>query len=183
MRPWKLVALCALCVLWAAGGAEFARAQDKGKAFDPAMSLEETLAWLGGQLNQTRTEVFGNGQHRRQLRTQFVSAKGCALSYWSTSATELADPTLTSQTRELWTVDLSGLDPRMVRAMTAGRVYFTTAGTKQDVIRTSVFHNQQSGMARHNRQRGSIMVGDKKAAEVAEGLRHAVELCRQQQDK
>ena len=183
MKPSKLLALCALCALWAAGGAEVARAQSREKAFDPSMSLEETMAWLGGQLNQTRTEVFGNGQHRRQLRTQFISAEGCALSYWSTSATELADPTLTSQTRELWTVDLSGLDPRMVRAMTAGRVHFTTAGEKQDVIRTSVFHNQKSGMAHHNRQRGSIMVGDKKAAEVAEGLRHAVGLCRQRQGK
>jgi hypothetical protein len=95
----------------------------------------------------------------------------------------LADPTLTSQTRELWAVDLSGLDPRTIRAMTAGRVYFTTAGTKQDVIRTNVFRNQAGVTAYHNRQRGSITVGDKKAAEVAEGLRHAVELCRQQQDK
>ncbi len=68
MRPRKLVALCALCALWAAGGAEVrARPRASEKAFAPSMSLEETMAWLGGQLKQTRTEVSDNGQRRRPV--------------------------------------------------------------------------------------------------------------------
>lgn len=178
--------VCVLCLLSAAvsGGAS---AQDKRKDFDPAMSLEETVAWLGKQLNHSWTENSDTVGVTRRLSTRGVKAKGCTLSYLSVTQTEgyttaAADP-FVNETRELWAVDLSGLDPWRVNPMARGRVFFGAANTDRDVISTSVFRALNSQpvhlTARRNRRSGYFMVDEKQTAQVAEALRHAVVLCRE----
>lgn len=181
MRARKVWPLCALWLACAACVVNSARAQDKGKAFDPSMSLEETVAWLGKQLNHSWTQTSAGGRLRRHTLTKVVKAEGCTLSYVSETQSDsgVGEPVnAADQVRELWTVDLSGLDPWMIRSAPQGRVLFTSAGTKRDVIRTSAFNSQPSRTARHNRRTGALTVDEKIAAEVAAGLKHAAELCR-----
>ncbi len=85
--------------------------------------------------------------------------------------------------RELWAVDLSGLEPRSVNAQARGRVAFFAAGAERGVINTSVFNKHGAGAdhltVRRNRHMGTFTVDEKKAAQVAEAMRHAVALCRE----
>jgi hypothetical protein len=51
--------LLSLCFYFfgVAGALSFGRGQDRDQAFEPAMSLEETMTWLGKQLTQQHRVV------------------------------------------------------------------------------------------------------------------------------
>lgn len=164
-----------------------ARAQNKEQVFNPPMSLEQTLVWLNKQLTHVKTVTSNDGKTVRRLETRLVKAKECTLSYSSASESDAGiDPTsASSELRELWTLNLSGLDPTGINVVasthgTEGRVLFKAADTSRNTIRTSTFKNDRLLTTRNNRSFGYFSVRDEKMlTEVAEGLRHAVELCRQ----
>lgn len=178
-------AMKVLFLLLALGLACAARAQEKRETFDPSMSVGETVAWLGRQLGGSRKVASADGRFRQHVTVRVVEAKGCSLSYVSESQSEssgISDPTAAgARVRELWTIDLAGLDPEMVRPAGPARVLFNADGAKQDAIRTNVFREQSGAdqlTVRGNRRASFFVVADKKAEEVAEALRHAVALCR-----
>ena len=181
MKSRRVLLLCSLCFLWVAGAFSFAHGQDRDQAFDPVMSLEETMDWLGKQLTHQHSVVSPDGKSVWQRGTRLVKAKGCTLSYWATIQTDGLEPVSPSyQRRELWVLDLSDLDPETILSGASGRVSFTAAASARDAIRTSVFRNETSLSAYSNKRWGYFSVREKVATEdVAAGLRHAVELCRQ----
>lgn len=162
-----------------------AAAQRGETPFDPSMTLEQTVKWVGRQLTHTRRLMTDSGYTRR-YETSLVRARGCELSYWKTNEAERAETAVTSLgMRELWKLDLSGLDPARVRALPAGRGYeatvrFNSDGTTRDAIRVITYHGDSIISTRSNAKYGQFSVRDEKALdEVAAGLRHAVVLCRQ----
>ena len=177
-RQIPLFCVCFLCVL---GVFSFAQGQGRDQAFNPAMSLEETMTWLGKQLTQQQSNVSSNGQSVWNRGTQFVQAKGCTLTYWSTIETDGLDPVSPGyKVRELWTLNLSGLDPARINAQPNGRVWFWAMGDTRNAIRKSNFNRQDRlDSVTYNAAMGNFWVGDKvKAESVASALKHAVDLCR-----
>lgn len=197
LRCRSLLLLCSACLLCAAGLASRAPAQkdggqDAGRAFDPGMSLEETVAWLGRQLTHVTRVRSADGKYVRRVETRLVKAKGCTLSYSITSdfdsgsAVGSADVAASnvSQTRELWTLDLSGLAPETVRvAEVPGverRVWFGAAEASRNAIKTSVFRNERLSSTHNNRNFGHFYVRDEPALpQAAAALSHAAQLCRE----
>jgi hypothetical protein len=86
------------------------------------------------------------------------------------------------QTRELWVLDLAGLDPARVSAHPQGQVWFWSDGRTRDAIRRSTFgRDERLQSVSGNRAMGHFWARDAAAAEqLAAALRHAVGLCRQQ---
>ena len=168
---------CAVCAAWAV-----APARAQSAPFDPKMSLEETLAWLGKQITRWRSTASPDGKYVRREGLGSVKAKGCSLGYIVTRETESRDPVTptspTYQTREVWSLDLSRLDPESIRARDA-HVRFTAAPDARNAIRVTVFGQARpSGSANDNWVSLAVRDGAD-AGEVAAGLKHAVELCRQ----
>ncbi len=179
MKSRRLFLSCAFCIC-VAGAASSARGQ--GTAFDPKMSLEETLAWLGKHLTHQDSVASTDGKYIKSVGISLVKAKGCTLSYSITRETEALDrvsPVSSGyQVRERWVLDLSALNPTMIGA-DSGRVHFMAAAWSHDAIRTTIFRNEKfSGYTQ--KKSGYLSVPEKVAPEeVAAGLRHAIELCRQ----
>jgi hypothetical protein len=191
MRHRGVLILCAVCVLCAAGLAPPARAQVKTDVFDPSMNLEETVDWLGRQLthvtNVATTNAF-NGRFVRRLETRLVRAKGCSLSYSFTSDSEnyaTDSAAAVKETREIWTLDLTGLDPSRINVIAvAGRekaIWFYASPESRNAIRTSEFREDKFSATHFNRPYGRFSVRDEAVLpDAARAFGHAVELCRQQ---
>lgn len=159
-----------------------ATGQTRTKAFDRAMTLEETMTWLGKQLNLERSFAPSSNGSAWNRGTHLIKAKGCTLSFWSTMQTDGLEPgSVGYATRELWTLNLAGLDPARVRGLPQGQVWFWAVGDVYNSIRTSIFNRENRLQAvRGNRAMGYFWVRDEKdAIEMATALSHAVELCRQ----
>ncbi len=175
----RLLCLSFLCVL---GAFSFAHGQGRDQAFDSAMSLEETMTWLGKQLTQQHSAVSPDGKYVWNRGTRLIKAKGCTLSYWSTTETDGLDPVSAGYgTRELWTLNLSGLDPARFNGSPSGQVWFWAVGDTRNAIRKSIFNRADKLEAvTVNGAMGHFWVRTPADSEkVAAGLKHAVELCRQ----
>ncbi len=175
----RLLCLSFLCVL---GAFSFSHGQRRDQAFDPGMSLEETMAWLGKQLTQQHSSVSYDGQSVRNRGTRLVQAKGCTLTYWSMIEMEGLDPVSPSyRVRELWTLNLSGLDAARINAQPNGRVWFWALGDSRNAIRKSNFNREDRlNSVTLSAAMGNFWVRDAAhAEEVAAALKHAVDLCRQ----
>jgi hypothetical protein len=186
MRYRRVFLLCSVCIICVAGLVPHAHAQSKDEAFDPSLSLEQTVAWLGQQLTHVASVASSDGKYVRRLETRLVKAKECTLSYSITTESEsrVAAEASISQVREIWTLDLSGLDPASVNVVgTPGveqRVWFRAAPGSRNAIRTSRLQNQLYSTTISNRAFGHFSVRDEKLlAKTAAGLSHAVHLCRQ----
>ncbi len=145
------------------------------------MSLEQTVAWLGKHLTDQHSVVSPDGKSVWSRGVRLVKAKGCTLSYWTTLQTDGSDPvTPGSQVRELWTLDLSSLDADSILASMSDQVRFEAAASSRNAIRTTVFHKETSLSSYSNKKWGYLPVSSKVTAEdLAAGLKHCVELCRQ----
>ena len=144
------------------------------------MLLEEVIEWLGGQLTNTCSDAFPDREYVLHRDTRLIKAKGCTLSYWSMTEIDRYSSVCGYQKREIWTLDLHGLDPARVNGLASGQVWFRAAGTSRNAIRTLVYRSDTIVTAYGNRKMGHFSVRDKvDPAEVAAGLRHAVELCQQ----
>ena len=174
----RLLCLCCLCVLEVFS---LVHGQGRDQSFNLSMSLEETMVWLGKQLKQQRSEVSHDGRYVWSRGTRLIEAKGCTLSYWSTIETDGLEPVSPGyRVRELWTLDLGGLDPARINAQPNGRVWFWAMGDTRNAIRKSNFNREDRlNSATYNAAMGNFWVRDKvKAESVASALKHAVDLCR-----
>lgn len=174
-----LISLSFLCLTLSL---QNATGQTKTKPFDPAMTLEETMTWLGKRLKLERSFVPSSNHSAWNRGTHLIKAKGCTLSFWSTTQTEGLEPgSVGYGSRELWTLNLAGLDPARVRGLPQGQVWFWAVGDEYNSIRTSIFNRENRLQAvRGNRAMGYFWVRDERdAIEVATALSHAVESCRQ----
>jgi hypothetical protein len=181
MQSRRLLVSCAVCILCVAGAGPSARSQ--GTAFDPKMTLEQTLAWLGKQLTHQQSVISHDKKFINTDGISLVKAKGCTLSYIITQEKEELNPVSPVspgyQLRERWVLDLSALDPERIMAAQPGRVHFAAANSSREAIRTTVLYSAAPTVY-GNKKWGAFSVGEKVAAEdVAAGLRHAVKLCRQ----
>jgi hypothetical protein len=181
MKPQSLLLLSAACLLGVASALVSAVAQDKGQPFDADLTLEETVKWVGRHLHTDRRDASPDRTRVWRVETRPVKAEGCTLSYWSTTETDGADPVSPGyQRRELWTLDLRGLDAASINGMGSGRVGFKAADTSRNAIRTVVYQRERPFTTYGNRRTGTFSVRDEASAEeMVAALQHAVKLCRQ----
>ena len=165
MPTRRALLICNVCLLCVAGIFSSARGQSGGQAFNPGMSLEETVTWLGKQLTHQKTVVSRDGKSQWHRGTSLVKAKGCTLSYWSTLETEDTQTwdavSPGSQTRELWVLNLSGLDPDKIRVGASNRIRFEAAASSRYAIRTTLFkplfHNDRDVSEYSNKRSGYFL--------------------------
>jgi hypothetical protein len=182
MNSRRILIMLSLMVLSVVVDLRPAQGQTKAKAFDQAMSLDETMAWLGKQLTLQRSFAPSIGSSAWTRSTRLIKAKGCTLSFWSTIETDGLEPASPGYvSRELWTLNLAGLDPARIRGLGVGQVWFWAEGNVYNAIRTNIFNRDLRLLGvRGNRAMGHFWVRDERdAIEVSTGLRHAVDLCRQ----
>lgn len=181
MKSRALILKSATCWLVVAGAFLPTGAQDRGRPFDASMTLEGVVEWVGRRLVYSRREAQPDSLYVRRVETRLAKAKGCTLSYWSTAETEGPDPVAQGyQSRELWTLDLRGLDPASIHGQASGQVSFRATGTIRNSIHTVVYQRDTIFATHGNRRAGRFTVRDHAdAEEVATALRHAVNLCRQ----
>jgi hypothetical protein len=181
----RRIRLCALlCLFCGAAMVSSARAQDRSRSFDTAMSLGETISWLEKRLSLVRRVASSDSRYVRRVETRVVRAKDCSLSYTSEVETNNSSEPLSpgSQTRELWTLDLRGLNPWSVGEMGDGEVWFAASDNARNAIATSIFSGDRLRARYGNRKVGKFWARDvADAQEVAAGLRHAIELCREKE--
>jgi hypothetical protein len=187
MKRREFLLICSALALCAAGAVSPGRAQDKDW-FDAGTSLEQTVAWLGRQLTHVRRVASANGKYVRRYETRQVKAKGCTLIYTTSTQTDNASlDTATGATeyREVWHLDLSGLDPSRISVVdsVAGAekvVWFRSAPGARNAIRSSAYHNDMLRATYSNKRFGKFSVRDERLLpQVAAALAHAVELCRE----
>jgi hypothetical protein len=182
MKTWRLHA-CVSFIYCVAGSLAPARGQDDARrAFDPSLSLEETVAWLGRQLTHQTSAASPDGKFVRRSVGSLAKSKGCRLSYTSVLQRDWFDSTSTvRQEREVWALALSGLDPETVVALPQGQIRFAAADSSPDAILVTIFRNEKF-LTSGRREHGYFSLPVKApAAEVVAGLRHAIGLCRQKE--
>ena len=181
MKSRLLRRLCAACLLGAASTLSSGHAQSERRSFDADMTLEETVKWVGQRLPNARRDISPDRKDVWRVETRLVKARGCTLNYWSTTEAEGADPVSPGyQKRELWTLDLRGLDAARINGLPSGQVWFWASRASRDSIRTVVYQNGTVVTRHGNRKMGHFTARDQAdAEEIAAALRHAVELCQQ----
>jgi hypothetical protein len=181
MKSQSLLLLFALCLLGVAGALVSVGAQEKGQPFDARMTLEETVKWVGRHLFTDRRDASSDRTRVWRVETRPVKAEGCTLSYWSTTETDGDDPvSLGYQRRELWTLNLRGLDAASIKVLAPGQVWFKASDTSRNAIGTFVYQKERVYSSYGNRRMGKFSVRDEAAAaEMVAALQHAVKLCQQ----
>ncbi len=183
MKSQRLLLTYTVRIFCVVGCVALAQGQGRNLTFNSAMSLEETLAWLSKQLTYQHSVASPDSKYVRRLGGNLGKAKGCKLSYTSTIRTDGGDSASPGyEIREVWALDLSGLDPTKVMTDKSSQVvHFSAVDSSPDAIRSTVFRNEKVS-ASGKKGAGYFQVPEKvSTVEVAAGLKHAIELCRQKE--
>ena len=173
--------------------------QSKKGSLAPDAPITETIAWLKSNIPYTYMLPTTGNREVRRWTIGGLKSKDCTLSYDITIQT--LDPANTYFERQLWQLDLAGLNPQMIRVKPATkdepvRIEFTSFDPKDpDLIRQAQANGSVAivqGKAiwqnlridnRFVRQgfetRASFFTCDEeRARELAAAFKRAIELCR-----
>jgi hypothetical protein len=178
-----------------------AQPQSKKESLRPDAPISETMAWLKSHIPYTyMLPTASNGEVQRWT-IGGLHSKGCKLSYDITIQTLGSD---TGFQRQLWEVDLAGLNPQMIRIQPAtkddpARIEFTSFDWKEFIRQAqanggvvmmvergnAIWQNlrQDNHFVREGfESRASFFTrNEERARELAAALKRGIELCRQKQ--
>lgn len=177
-----------------------AQPQSKKDSLKPDATLTETIAWLKSHIPHSYTFPTNGSSYVRRWTIGGLKSKDCKLSYDITIQT--MDPDNSSFERQLWEVDLAGLNPQMIRVHPATkrdpvRIEFTSVNPHDpELIRQAQANggvttvrgkaiwqntrsdNQLVGEGFENRA-SFFTKNEERARELAAALKRGIELCRQ----
>lgn len=177
------------------------QSQNKKESLPPDASITDTIAWLKANIPYSYMLPTTGNRNPRRWTIGGLKGKDCKLSYDITIQT--LNPDHNDSERQLWQLDLAGLNPQMIRVRPATkdepvRIEFTSFDPKDpELIRRAqanggavaivpgkaIWQNlrMDNQFVREGYEsRASFFTKDEaRAGELAAALKRGIELCRQ----